>query len=646
MPVITSHGDYASDSEKSLENYIGGPLYAHQSALPTLPVPPLAKTLSTLNKSAKSLAANDREYAAFFAALKSFTETKSAQQLHSRLLSLQETSSNSRTSWLQKWWNTLGYLHVRDPIPINVSYFFQFKDDPSAPDCVTRGAAALIATAIFRNQTCSGELPCEEIGRKNKTKLCSTAYKYMFNACRIPGKKSDTYNIYDPSRNHHVVVVRKGLFFVFDFVDPVTNTLKPINTIESLLNRCKNIADSNITPPNFSHRIGILTSNNRTQWAEDRERLIRENPQAARALQAIESGAILLCLDDNSPVSHKCTSEVFWHGGKDNKNNRFFDKSIQIFCSENGKCGLLGEHSMMDGMPMVRFADYLTEVTYDKAKELSPCDDKSHQLNQNHNFRVVRFGGVDAGSAFEHNLAAMIQSATLSYDSLVDSQELTVEFFRQYGANFIKKRAKMSPDAFVQMAIQLATYRLFGCNVGTYEASQVRKFLHGRTETTRSCSLESAKWVKSMGLREDPRKNANGDSRQARKALLEEAAATHVEYLKAAGEGMGIDRHLFGLRMLVGASEEIPALFDDHLFNKAKKWRVSTSHLTHKNFSNWGWGEVVPDGVGIAYSIHGDHCVFNVTAMKREGFSLKLCHLLAEAMAEMRTLFDDVMSKL
>ena len=137
----------------------------------------------------------------------------------------------------------------------------------------------------------------------------------------------------------------------------------------------------------------------------------------------------------------------------------------------------------------------------------------------------------------------------------------------------MKKTAKMSPDAFVQMAIQLATYRLFEECVGTYEASQVRPFRHGRTETTRSCSLESANWVKEMGLREDPRKNANEKTRASRIEMLREAAKKHVQYLQLAGKGVAIDRVLFGMRMLVGESEKVSALFENSLFKRSKTWR-------------------------------------------------------------------------
>jgi carnitine O-acetyltransferase len=42
---------------------------------------------------------------------------------------------------------------------------------------------------------------------------------------------------------------------------------------------------------------------------------------------------------------------LFLTGHLSSGHNRWFDKSIQLFVTENGKAGLQGEHSMMDGMP-------------------------------------------------------------------------------------------------------------------------------------------------------------------------------------------------------------------------------------------------------------------------------------------------------
>ena len=96
-------------------------------------------------------------------------------------------------------------------------------------------------------------------------------------------------------------------------------------------------------------------------------------------------------------------------------------------------------------------------------------------------------------------IASLITNAKKDFKQLVNDHDLHVESFQGYGSTFIKK-AGFSPDAYVQMAIQLATFRLFGKQVATYESTQVRPFLHGRTEVTRSVSLASNKFVEFMGM--------------------------------------------------------------------------------------------------------------------------------------------------
>jgi len=62
---------------------------------------------------------------------------------------------------------------------------------------------------------------------------------------------------------------------------------------------------------------------------------------------------------------------------------------------------------------------------------------------------------------------------------------------------FIKK-CNVSPDAYVQMALQLAYVRDAGEFALTYESSMTRLFLHGRTETVRPVTMASAAFVKAM----------------------------------------------------------------------------------------------------------------------------------------------------
>jgi carnitine O-acetyltransferase len=63
--------------------------------------------------------------------------------------------------------------------------------------------------------------------------------------------------------------------------------------------------------------------------------------------------------------------------------------------------------------------------------------------------------------------------------------------------------ARHSPDAYIQMVMQLAWFRQVGTVVSTYETGLTRLFKHGRTETIRTLSNESYAWVKAMDTEED-----------------------------------------------------------------------------------------------------------------------------------------------
>ena len=84
---------------------------------------------------------------------------------------------------------------------------------------------------------------------------------------------------------------------------------------------------------------------------------------------------------------------------------------------------------------------------------------------------------------------------------LVSSQSLHASHSIEHGPD---KRlhsgftARLSPDAYIQMALQLAWFRTRGSFTATYETALTRLFLHGRTETIRTLTNDSCDWVRSM----------------------------------------------------------------------------------------------------------------------------------------------------
>eukprot|EP00525_Craspedostauros_australis_P000676 CAMPEP_0198111184 /NCGR_PEP_ID=MMETSP1442-20131203/3169_1 /TAXON_ID= /ORGANISM="Craspedostauros australis, Strain CCMP3328" /LENGTH=158 /DNA_ID=CAMNT_0043767537 /DNA_START=16 /DNA_END=492 /DNA_ORIENTATION=- len=130
------------------------------------------------------------------------------------------------------------------------------------------------------------------------------------------------------------------------------------------------------------------------------------------------------------------------------------------------------------------------------------------------------------------------------------------------------------------------------------------------------------------------------ETRQEQLEALRAAAKEHSAFIRLAADAEGVDRHFFGLSMLGEPEETLPDLFQHPAFQESKKWRMSTSHLPHPRFANWGFGAVVPDGVGIGYSILPDCCTFNVSAYAETEWADKMSTLLEEALVELKAVVE------
>ena len=59
----------------------------------------------------------------------------------------------------------------------------------------------------------------------------------------------------------------------------------------------------------------------------------------------------------------------------------------------------------------------------------------------------------------------------------------------------------------------------------------------------------------------------------------------------------------------------MPEVFSNPVLKRSSYWVLSTSAIYTKNFGPYGWGEVVPDGFGVAYtSGFDDFLQFTVTS--------------------------------
>lgn len=613
-PLIESHGDYRD--EAWLEKHIGGPLYSKQEELPHLPILELQDTLERFIPTALPLAENDEEKTSLLEACKKFPQE--AKFLQERLVEYNDKECQS-ASWLQHKWQTEGYLQVRNPL-MEVSYFLFVPDDTTlAASCPTtsnlaiaRAAALLTSMAESRKLLCSGAMPYEHISNQP---LCSTGFKYLLHSTRIPQPEQDIYHLYDPSVYNHVVVACKGEFFKVDFVDELGDPL-PLAVLEERLQVCVDLAAA--AQSEEKPQMGWLASMDRDSWTEARQELLDTGGTVMKdALETLESGAFVLCLDDDEPTTLTDAANIFWK----TSGNRWADKSMQLVCTANGKVGYIGEHAMLDAAPVIPLIKRFIKNTH---KRLSKKQQEDTPSISNPTDGVSNvFDMCWSSPALAEKATELTSMARAKHEKLASDYECQELEFTGYGKKFIKSHGFICHD-LVQQAIQLAGYRLFGKQVGTYEAALTRTFLHGRTETARPVSPQSKAFVESMGL------EPTDGSQEKKLALLKQAAAVHDGYQNAACNGQGVDRHFFGLAGMAADGDTLPSLFSDPLYLRSKQWKLSTSSVIFTP----GFGPSTNDGVAVGYRVEAGSCTFTITSRSENKAVTQFCKLLDGALTE------------
>lgn len=168
----------------------------------------------------------------------------------------------------------------------------------------------------------------------------------MFGVTRVPAPGCD-YNV-QHSSSKHIIVSARDQFFVVQVYDSLTGDRVPIKMIENQLWAVvedveKNTADRQ--PP-----IGLLTGEHRDTWSKAREHLVQLNDLNKHSLSLIETALFGVALDDYPvPVaSLEGFSKNVFHGRAGR--NRWFDKSLYVVVSNDGRVGMNGEHSPCDAL--------------------------------------------------------------------------------------------------------------------------------------------------------------------------------------------------------------------------------------------------------------------------------------------------------
>ncbi|XP_032076741.1 carnitine O-palmitoyltransferase 1, liver isoform isoform X1 [Thamnophis elegans] len=599
-------------------------LYSFQTSLPRLPVPAVKDTVNRYLESVRPLM-NNEEFKRMEGLGKDF-----AVNLGPKLQWYLKLKSWWATNYVSDWWEEYIYLRGRGPIMVNSNYFaMDFLYFTPTTVQAARAGNAIHAILLYRRKLDRQQIqPILLMG--STVPLCSAQWERMFNTSRIPGNETDTIQHLKDSK--HIAVYHKGRYYkVWLYYDG--RLLKP----REIEQQVQWILNDKSEPQPGEEKLAALTAGDRIPWAKARQTYFAKGKNK-QSLDAIEKAAFFVTLDDTvqgyreeDPVkSMDAYAKALLHG---KCYDRWFDKSFNLIVFRNGKIGLNTEHSWADA-PIV---GHLWEnVMFSDCLELGYTED-GHCKGE-------ATLGIPMPTKLQWEISEECQEVIEKSLDIARPLADDVDFhsfpFDIFGKGLMKK-TKTSPDAFVQLALQLAHYRDMGKFCLTYEASMTRLFREGRTETVRSCTVQSCNFVQAM---EDP-----NEIPEKKRNLFKAAAATHQCLYRLAMTGAGIDRHLFCL-YVVSKYLAVESPFLKEVL--AEPWRLSTSQTPQQHIdldknpgmesSGGGFGPVADDGYGVSYIIVGEDLInFHISSKFSctETNSHRFGKNLKQALCDIRDLF-------
>ncbi|KAG8183892.1 hypothetical protein JTE90_002461 [Oedothorax gibbosus] len=592
-----------------------------QDSLPRLPIPELEKTCERYINAIKPFIDEER-FKKTVAIVNKF-KCEEGKGLQEELKAF--NSGNKHTSYISGPWFDM-YLKSRSPLVLNFNPFLSFKDDPN-PKYNTQliRSTNLILSSLRFFKSLKANILEPEVFHLNPEKsdtpffrktmrliprsfswhgaylfkafpLDMSQFSNLFNSTRIPQHGKDEIKLFPDAR--HIVVLRNGYFYIFDAIDGDGNILPPAHIYNHI-----NYILSDPRPPN-PHSISLLTTENRDTWADARQHL--EKIGNAEQLKLVDSAIFALALDDEVLGSGLedvvKSSHHMLHGPV---HNRWFDKSFTLIVTADGKSALNFEHAWGDGVAVLR---YFNEIFSDSNKHhfvgpktIPGIVDASH--------RVKRLDFI-----LDDAIKSSIQKAKETLKQSTDKLQLNIAMTQKLNREAIKG-FKLSPDSVLQLAFQMAFYKLYNKFVATYESCSTSAFKHGRTETVRPLTMATKQYVEESHKR-------NRASNSELREILKQCTKVHNQLTKEAAMGQGFDRHLFALRNFAEQKgSKIPDLYQDPVYAEANHYVLSTSTLYGPAFSLGGFAPVIPDGFGLGYGFLDDvtGCLISSYSPLRDG---------------------------
>eukprot|EP00735_Rhodelphis_limneticus_P015229 TRINITY_DN941_c0_g1::TRINITY_DN941_c0_g1_i1::g.16077::m.16077 TRINITY_DN941_c0_g1::TRINITY_DN941_c0_g1_i1::g.16077 ORF type:complete len:620 (-),score=182.66,sp/P80235/CACM_YEAST/32.77/5e-89,Carn_acyltransf/PF00755.15/3.4e-150 TRINITY_DN941_c0_g1_i1:397-2223(-) len=552
----------------------------HNKTLPRLPIPTLEETCTRfLSRTAPLLSPKEQQHTTEL--VRQFL-TNEAPKLQAALIEYEKTQPGS---YIERWWDD-AYLIPRCSIMIHVNPFFAFEHDLPATSQASRAARVMRATAAFQQHLHSNSF---EFDRERDTNLCMLQYTRLLNTSRIPVKGRDTLKT-APNSRHFVVISNQHFFRVDVMVDGKLVPEKALtDQIDHILKSSKNMK-APVVP------MGVFTAADRDVWAEARTIFEGASAQNSEMLREIDTAMGVVALDrDRTAGTREALSRTLLHG---DPRSRWFDKVIQFIVTPE-ETGLNFEHSGVDGRTMLTFAHHINQFLHNKG-----------HIPHDATTAVPATKCLSSHVTYPESLHLPARRAIGHAFDLIRQLDTQVLDFGVFGKEELKG-VNISPDGFVQMAFQLAYYRMYGSFVSCYESSLTKQFKHGRTEAIRSTSMQAKAFAELF--------DSVSADRGSKVQAIRDAVKAHNVYSNDCKNGKGVDRHFYALYMMARELEQpVPHLFEDAGWKRLTHSVLSTSNCGTDDFHLFGFGPVAQDGFGIGYMIKNHNMHFDVTSFHRQ----------------------------
>ncbi|KAK5646969.1 hypothetical protein RI129_005433 [Pyrocoelia pectoralis] len=558
--------------------------------LPKLPVPKLKDTLRKYVMSLKPMISTE-ELSRTVQLVNEFETSELVKKLQEYL----EKRAEQKINWLDEWYISIRYLDNRLPTALcsSPSQMFPLENFENEQDRLSYTAKLILGAAVYKLLIDRQKLP---IDRRGNIERDMSQYSKLFGTCRKPCSPTEKNAFYPYAE--HIIIAHKNQFFKLQLF----HNSHPISEMQ-LLVQLKSIVSQ---PLEQGIPIGILTTEQRDTWTSVYEELIKDNH---KEVKDIESCLFLVCLDCQMPeVSNKMTKagmQVLHGGGsKLNAGNRWFDKTLQFIVGNDGIAGLTFEHLLCDGQAVANMVENIIDFVKDNRSRDIPDVASTTSPSKLH-FHIT------------DSMLSHIKEAESNFNKSVDNCDIEWFKFEFFGKDFIKN-AKLSPDSFVQIALQLAFYRLHGVPGSIYESVATNKYARGRLESLRSFSEESVTFVKTAL---DPNK-----TNKQKLDSLRLAVNTHKKSSLEAGEGYGTERHFLGLK--AAAKEmgvELPPLYFDSTYITSITDRCNSSQVVTKCDALMGYGTIPTDLYTYCYNVRNFDINISIFSFKSNNFTDSVC---------------------